>query len=78
MKKVSNQGLCPICGGRKDFGKTTYSVDLGLGIVVVRNVDAKICTQCGEEWIDNKTAQRLERIVKEARARRHQIEVVAL
>ncbi len=77
MKKLNNQNLCPLCGGRKDSGKTTYSVDLGSGIIVVRNVSAQICTQCGEEWIDNKTAQRLERIVQEARARQHQVEVVA-
>jgi len=29
-------------------------VDLGFGVVVVRNVPAKVCSQCGEEWIDAK------------------------
>jgi hypothetical protein len=37
-------------------------VELGTGVIVVRNVQAKICVQCGEEWIDNQTAQQLERI----------------
>ena len=47
--------LCPICGGKKSKGKTTFSADLGSGIVVVRDVKARICWQCGEEWIDDAT-----------------------
>ena len=43
---------CPLCEGNKTEGTTTYTVDLGFGVVVVRGVPAKICTQCGEEWID--------------------------
>ncbi|MBI4546430.1 MAG: type II toxin-antitoxin system MqsA family antitoxin [Ignavibacteriae bacterium] len=78
MTKDKNNNFCPLCGGRKKPGKTTYSVDLGEGILVVRNVKAKICAQCGEEWIDNKTAKELERITEEAREKRLQVEVVAL
>ena len=39
---------------------------------------ALICDQCGEEWIDDQTAHKLEKVVDEARARRAQIEVTAL
>jgi len=42
-------GKCPLCGGGKKQGDTTYTVDLGFGVVVVRGVPAKVCTQCGEE-----------------------------
>ncbi len=77
MKNSNNASLCPICGGRKHPGTTTYSVDLGTGVVVVRNVQAQICSQCGEEWIDHQTAQKLETIVEEARAKQRQVEVLA-
>lgn len=77
MKKNGNVSLCPICGGRKHAGTTTYTVDLGTGVVVVRNVQAQICSQCGEEWIDHQTAQRLEAIVQEARTKQRQVEVLA-
>lgn len=77
MKKNNNESLCPICGGRKHAGTTTYTVDLGIGVVVVRNVRAQICSQCGEEWIDHATAQKLETIVEEARAKQRQVEVLA-
>jgi YgiT-type zinc finger domain-containing protein len=78
MTRKKTDSLCPLCGGRRKPGRTTYSVDLGEGLVVVRNVKAKICTQCGEEWIDNKTAKELERVTEEAREKRHQVEVLAL
>jgi YgiT-type zinc finger domain-containing protein len=77
MKPSNNTSLCPICGGHKTPGTTTYSVDLGTGVVVVRNVQAQICSQCGEEWIDHQTAQKLEAIVEEARAKQRQVEVLA-
>ena len=77
MKKKPS-GLCPLCGGRKKSGKTTYSADLGGGVVVVRNVPAMICNQCGEAWIDALTAKKLEDLSNEARLKKTQVEVVAL
>ncbi len=78
MKKATAKNLCPICGGTKKAGKTIYSVELGSGVVVVRNVAATVCNQCGEEWIDAQTARRLEQVVEEARKKHHQVEVLAL
>ncbi len=40
--------ICPICGGKKTKGKTTFSADLGSGVVVVREVEATICSQCSQ------------------------------
>lgn len=67
---------CPLCGGERKIGNTTYSVDLGFGVVVVRNVPAKICNQCGEEWIENTAAKELEKIVENARLTHCQLEVI--
>ena len=67
---------CPLCGGDKAPGTTIFSVDLGEGIVVVRSVPAQVCSQCGEEWIDDQTAKDLEDIVEQAKKRRHQVEVL--
>jgi YgiT-type zinc finger domain-containing protein len=75
--KTTITETCPVCGGHKASGTTTFSADLGSGIVVVRNVRATICAQCGEEWIDNETAAKLERIVSEAREKRLQVEITA-
>ncbi len=40
MQRVVSEH-CPLCGGRKQPGKTTYSVDLGSGVVLVRNVEKR-------------------------------------
>jgi YgiT-type zinc finger domain-containing protein len=78
MKHSKLESLCPLCGGSKKPGTTTYSVELGFGVVVVRNVPATVCAQCGEEWIDSDTAQRLEHIAREAASKQHQVEIIAL
>jgi len=78
-KIMSNTNqTCPLCGGKKIKGKTTFSADLGSGVVVVRQVEATICSQCGEEWIDDATARRLEQIVNDARVRQLQVEVASM
>ena len=78
MKNSPSESHCPLCGGAKKPGKTTYSADLGFGVVVVRNVPATVCSQCGEEWVDAETAEELQRITDDARRKQLQVEVVAL
>ncbi|MEO7299271.1 MAG: type II toxin-antitoxin system MqsA family antitoxin [Verrucomicrobiota bacterium] len=73
----SKPDQCPLCGGNKTSGETTFTADLGSGVVVVRRVRATVCSQCGEEWIDDATARRLEQVVKEARSSHREVEVTA-
>lgn len=75
--KVSSR-RCPLCGGSKRRGKTTFSVDLGFGVVVVRNVPATVCSQCGTDWIGDGVAEKLERIVDDARQRQNLVEITSL
>lgn len=78
MNSKLQLSLCPMCGGRKEHSTTTFSVDYGDGIIIIRNVNAEICVQCGEEWIDNKTAAKLEKYSNEARSKKLQLEVIAM
>ncbi len=71
----NTSAICPLCGGKKTKGTTTFSADLGSGVVVVRHVDATVCSQCGEEWIGDAAARHLEQIVNDARTRHLQVEV---
>ena len=68
-------GACPLCGGEKEPGTTTFTVDLAFGVVVVRDVPALVCSQCGEAWIEDSVAAKLESVVAEARRRRAAVEV---
>ena len=73
----ANHDACPLCGGNKTSGETTFTADLGSGVVVVRRVRATICSQCCEEWIDDVTARRLEQVVNAARAGHREVEITA-
>jgi YgiT-type zinc finger domain-containing protein len=68
-------GHCPLCGGDKAPGVTTFAVDLKSGVVVVRDVPALVCTQCGDAWIEDEIAARLETIVEDARGKHALVEV---
>ena len=70
-----NFGRCPLCGGEKQSGTTTFAVDLKFGVVVVREVPALVCTKCGDAWIDDPVAEKLESIVMEARSKHTVVEV---
>ncbi len=74
MKKNSKD-VCPLCGGAKKGGKTTFTADLHFGVVVIRNVPASVCEQCGADWLSDKASSRIDKIVKEAREKRYEFEV---
>lgn len=66
---------CPLCKGSIVEGMGTFTVDLGEGIVVVRDIPAMVCSQCGEEWLSDTTAVKLETIVETARKKHVTVEV---
>jgi YgiT-type zinc finger domain-containing protein len=72
---MADKDRCPLCGGSKKPGTTTFAVDLGFGVVVVRDVPALACGDCGESWIDDVVASRLEQVVEAARAKQSTVEV---
>lgn len=76
--KGSKNDSCPLCGGAKKPGTTTFTADLGFGVVVVRNVPATVCSQCGADWIADAVAERIEALVDDARTKRLQVEVMSL
>lgn len=76
MKNIPSQ--CPICAGKVALGKTTFTVDMNSGVVVVRNVSAFICLQCGEEWLDDEQSNELEKVVNRARQENAQLEMISM
>lgn len=78
MKAKDKIQYCQACGGIMQQGETTVTVDFGAGVVVVRNVPATICSQCGMEWIDDNLAERIERIVQNAKEKQTVVEVMSL
>jgi len=62
--KSTKTDSCPLCSGFKKPGTTTFTADLGFGVVVVRNVPATVCSQCGADWIPDDVAARIEELIQ--------------
>ena len=54
---------CFYCKGRTVETTTKFIVDLGNCVVIVKNVPARVCQQCGEASFSDDVAKRLEKIV---------------
>lgn len=67
---------CPMCHGSMEPGTTTFTSDLGFGVVVVRQVPALVCDQCGESWLSDETSAGLENIVNDIRQKHSVVEVL--
>jgi YgiT-type zinc finger domain-containing protein len=65
--------LCPVCGGIKSESGTSFTVDYKIGVVVIRDVPATVCQQCGEEWISDAVSEKLEQIVNIAKQQKQEI-----
>ena len=50
---------CTFCKGTLRDGISTFTVDLGNCIVIIRNVPSQICTQCGETYYSTEVMQQL-------------------
>lgn len=61
---------CPICKqGETALGTATVTLERGRLTLVVKDVPAEVCQNCGEEYVDeNATAQLLAKVKSEALA----------
>lgn len=66
---------CPLCKGGYTHGHTTFTVDLGFGVLVVRDVPAHVCSQCGEEWLEDNVSEKLEQFTQEAKRKHISVKV---
>lgn len=58
---------CVICKqGETRPGKTTVTLERDGLTIVIKNVPAQVCVNCGEEYVDDKTTSRLLKTAEEA------------
>lgn len=55
---------CFYCKGETKETMTKFIVDLGRCVVIVKNVPARVCQQCGEASYSSEVARQLEKIVE--------------
>ncbi len=56
---------CPICKGVLNSGKTDITFKRDRKVIVIENVPALICTNCGEAIVDSSTSQKAYNIAEE-------------
>ena len=68
---------CVMCkGGGIAPGKTTVKVQRGETLVIIKDVPADVCQDCGEAYLDGNVARKIEQQVEEAVARHTEIEIL--
>lgn len=67
---------CFMCKGKLENKQTTFMVDLGNCIVIVKNVPSQVCSQCGEVSYSDQVAKQLEKIVNVMRTSITEIAVI--
>ena len=61
--KAKNQ-RCAVCGGEMHATTITHEVKRGTHIYLFQNVPAKVCTACGEIWIDEEVLQQIDQLIE--------------
>lgn len=54
---------CFRCKGNLNEKKINYMVDLENTIIIIKDVPAKVCIECGEQYFDDETSENIEKIV---------------
>lgn len=67
---------CVLCKANLTKGKVNHIVDLGEGIIIIKNVPANICEQCGEYYLDTNTSLKLESIVEDIKKNKAEVFIV--
>ena len=56
--------MCFMCKGDIKLDTTTYMTEYHGCYIIIKNVPCKKCTQCGEEYLNGVTLQKIEDIHK--------------
>ena len=67
---------CTFCKAVTTPGYSTFTVDLGKCIVVIRNVPSDICTQCGEAYYSTAVMKKIYAIVDSLRSTLTEVAIV--
>lgn len=66
---------CFMCKGDLEEKKVNYVVDLE-DTIIIKEVPAKVCTGCGEQYFDDETAENIEKIVNELKQLAAEVTIV--
>jgi YgiT-type zinc finger domain-containing protein len=76
FQKEEDNMKCVVCKkGETKIGKATVTLDKDGTTLVFKGVPARVCTNCGEEYVDGKVAARLLKSATQAARSGIQVEI---
>jgi len=63
MNEITDR--CDLCGGELRPGRTTLEIWRGEELLIIKEVPADVCQQCGEAYISAEISERLDRFLAE-------------
>ena len=66
---------CAFCKGNTEDRLTTYVQEYEGRVVIIENVPAEVCTECGEKFIRPEVAEKIQRLVWEQPAPKRRADV---
>jgi len=63
LKPGGNKMKCKICNSIMNKGTINHVLDFDNHIIIIKNVPAIVCEQCGEYFLEHKIALRIESLV---------------
>ena len=66
---------CVLCKGNLNSGTINYPIDLGDKFILIKEVPANICGQCGEYYIDDEVFEKIENIINHVKKADFGIEI---
>ncbi len=62
--------LCDLCGGELAPGKTSLEIRYNGELIILNDIQATICGQCGESYLTADISEKLDRFLAEYRQHR--------
>lgn len=67
---------CFKCNGELIEKNVNYVVNLENTIIIIKAVPAKVCSECGEQYFDDKTSENIEKIINQLKLLSTEVSVV--
>jgi YgiT-type zinc finger domain-containing protein len=57
---------CSFCKGKLHLGKTEFLAHAAGEVIVIKDVPAYVCEQCGEAWYTAETSRKIDGVMRDA------------
>ena len=57
--------LCDLCGGELSQGTTSLQLWRGEELIILRNIPAEVCQQCGQSQLSAEISEKIDRFLEE-------------